>query len=86
MQRPLLHLACRHHVHELLLRAVFEVYWPATSGPKVLMFERFQKGWDTIDQKQYKTGLTDPYIVQILGDKKDQILDFIRVQLEVTSN
>lgn len=46
--RKLINLACRHHVYELVLRAVFELKLGTTSAPEVPIFERFGKLWKKI--------------------------------------
>lgn len=83
LDRSLLQLACRHHVAELLLRSVVEVYWKGTSGPNVPLFQRFQKEWNDIDQNQYRSGVDDKQVSAILVEKKDQILAFIGEQFKV---
>lgn len=39
--RQLFFLPCRHHISELLLKAVFELNLGKSSGPDVLIFDRF---------------------------------------------
>ena len=51
LNQKMLHFACRHYIYEIVLRASFELYMGGTSAPKVLLFERFQKFWDRIDQE-----------------------------------
>lgn len=81
--RSVLHLACRHHIAELLLRAAVEVYWKVTSGPNMVLFQRFQKEWNSIDKTQYKTGLEDKIVAETVGEKTEEILAFIANQFEV---
>lgn len=81
--KKLLHLACRHHIFELVLRAVVEHYWPTTRGPEVPIFKRFQQSWDTIDKKRFVNGLEDPYVSQIVTEEQAKILDFISHRFEV---
>lgn len=50
LDKDLLYLACRHHVFELLLQAAFDVKMPASTGPKVVLFQNFQKAWDTLNK------------------------------------
>ena len=52
-------LACRHHVMELIIGAVFQVCLGSTSSPEVPLFKRFQGHWQFIDQQKYETGLTN---------------------------
>lgn len=43
--RSLMILACRHHIYEIVLKAVFDIKMGATSAPDVLLFKRFQAKW-----------------------------------------
>lgn len=81
--RKLVWLPCRHHVLEIVLRGVFEVFWNTTSGPNVPIFLRFKKGWDDIDQTKYKSGLEDENVASALIDDKIKIINFINNCLQV---
>lgn len=81
--RRLLHFACRHHVFEIVLRNVFEVSWPVTTGPEIGIFKRFQKNWSEIDQSNYKIGLQDNTVVEILNEKVEGLKHYILNQLQV---
>lgn len=50
--KELLSFACRHHVMELLIGAVFQVCLGSTSAPQVPIFTRFQQHWAFIDQSR----------------------------------
>lgn len=76
-------MACRHHIAELIFGAVVQTFWNGTSGPNVVVFQRFQKEWDNINQTQFKTGIEDPLVSDIVGEKKDEILAFNMNQFEV---
>lgn len=55
MKKSLLGLACRHHVMELILSAVFPVLLePVTSGPTIKLFERFKKDWKNLQHNSFK--------------------------------
>ena len=43
LDRPLLHLACRHHVLELVLGAVAKRLFGATTGPSDPLFENLKR-------------------------------------------
>lgn len=43
LQHNIIHLPCRHHIYEIILRHVFESKLSLTSGPGVVMFDRFAK-------------------------------------------
>ena len=60
LEKELLYFACRHHIHELILEAVFSVCMRVpTSGPDVQLFKRFQNQWQFIDQDNFDHGLLD---------------------------
>ena len=52
--RQTLWLACRHHIHELILRRVFEKCCSLPlSGPDIQILREFQSLWATLDKKSY---------------------------------
>lgn len=55
--RDLLHLACRHHILEIVLEKVFTALkiTAATSGPDIAMFKRFREHWGCIDKDKFGT-------------------------------
>ena len=53
LEKNLLWLACRHHIHEVLVGDVFKAVFGFTSGPNVLLFRRFQECWPRIDTQVY---------------------------------
>ena len=57
--KSLLHLACRHHIMELVLGSAFEAAFGKSSSPNVILFKRFQQKWAFIDQSCYQPGPTD---------------------------
>ncbi|XP_015121856.1 uncharacterized protein LOC107044480 [Diachasma alloeum] len=59
LARNLLHLACRHHVLELLLKSAFEASMRPTSGPNILIFKRFQGQWKNIEKGEFSPGVQD---------------------------
>ncbi|KAG7166456.1 hypothetical protein Hamer_G005562 [Homarus americanus] len=50
MEKELLHLACRHHIIEIVLEAAFMAVVGISTGPDILMFKRFQQKWGLIDK------------------------------------
>lgn len=64
--RNLLFLPCRHHISELLIKSVFELNFGKSSGPEVMLFNRFSKYWKSIKTSDFQSGLLDEEIVQIL--------------------
>jgi len=53
LEKKLLWLACRHHVHEVLIGYVFNAAFGPTSGPNVSLFRRFKEYWPQIDPQVY---------------------------------
>ena len=52
--RSLLFLACRHHVFELVIAAVFVKCMGVSDGPDIRIFRRFKEQWAFIDQQHYQ--------------------------------
>lgn len=77
--------SCRHHVFEIILKRVFEIYWPTLSGPNVPVFLRFKNKWSNFNTSNYTTGISDPIILNALEDVKEEIVTFITNQLQVRS-
>ena len=48
-RKPLLHLACRHHVHEVIIEKVFTECLGSSSGPGIDIFKKFRDKWSSID-------------------------------------
>lgn len=77
LDRDLLYLPCRHHILELVLRAAYETMFPGTKGPKVAIFQRFQSAWPHVNTSNYKSGLEEDGINEILNEKVDEIKRFV---------
>lgn len=82
--KNILHLACRHHMMEIILCAVFKQCFGGSSGPEAGIFKRFKIGWKNIDTTQYCTGMTNETVVLAL-EKFDRngIIQFALNQLQV---
>lgn len=83
LDKKLLHLACRHHIFELVLRNVVECVWPVTKSPNVAIFERFRNKWHTMDKNMFVTGLEDKFVNDVIGSKQTEILQDIQDRLQV---
>jgi hypothetical protein len=59
--RPLLHLACRHHIMKLLLAGVFKALVPASSGRDIQLFKRLRDQWSIIPKNNLQPFL-DPRV------------------------
>lgn len=81
--RELIWLPCRRHIMEIVLRSVFEVYWPVNSGPNVKLFTRFKSSWNTINKTKYKAGIGDEVVADVLSDKTVGLFSFIENCLQV---
>lgn len=81
--RKLLYLPCRHHVFEIVLRNVLEVYWPVSSSPNVPIYQRFKKTWDEINPLSFTAGICDQKVLEVITPIKEEILKFIDNQLKV---
>jgi hypothetical protein len=74
--KELLSLACRHHIMELIIKAVFQVCLGATSSPEVPLFKRFQQYWEFIDRDRYESGMADDTVSKSVQDIRDSIIVF----------
>ncbi|KAK3882971.1 hypothetical protein Pcinc_012692 [Petrolisthes cinctipes] len=65
--RDLFHLACRHHILELMLGAVFAAAASsASSGPDIKQFKSFQKQWKVLVKREFEPGLNCEEIQSLL--------------------
>ncbi|KAG0710345.1 hypothetical protein GWK47_002509 [Chionoecetes opilio] len=62
--KPLLNLACRHHVIELILAAAFKEVMGPSSGPTIQLFKRFREQWPYIPHEDPEAidNVVDPRI------------------------
>ena len=81
LEKDLLHLACRHHMMELILTAVFNESMGASSGPDVPIFKRFQQQWEFIDVNHYDTSITHEVAARVLNDSKEYMIAFATAHL-----
>lgn len=81
-KRPLLKLACRHHLYEIMLRGAFEAKFGDTTGPNPSFFENFRIQWNSIDQSKYTPGIQNPHVRHVLNDVIDDIIQFCQRELE----
>ena len=72
--RRLLSLACRHHVHELVLEKAFSICMKTpSSGPDIGVFNRLKERWVSIDQSQPVPPTPDE-LPPSLRSKRDSLL------------
>src|SRR6218665_3180265 len=63
--RPLLWLACRHHIHEIVLKDTYEFLFRPPPGLKILLFKQFRGRWDFLDKTTFGT-LSDDFFQVLL--------------------
>ena len=68
--RPLLYIACRHHIMEIVFKCMISKSLGPSSGPEFTLFQRFEAEWEFINQEEY-TALN---LEQELETKNDIIL------------
>ena len=79
--KKLLKLACRHHIMELLIGAVFKinnVASSAESAPIVPLFKRFKEQWPNMNKADYKTASMDAEMESAVSDIREDIVEFAR--------
>lgn len=74
--RQLYNFACRHHILELIIAAVYDALFGSSVGPKIQLFHRFQAAWNSIDRDNYTCGMEDPEMNDFLGKIKTDMVEF----------
>lgn len=75
-------LACRHHMMELIVAKSFQITVEnSTSGPEIIIFQKFRDNWKNINSKNYKNFSADTEMFTKLKLIKGNILEFICVKL-----
>ncbi|KAE9523392.1 hypothetical protein AGLY_015944 [Aphis glycines] len=81
--RNVLFLACRHHIFEIILQAVFiEAKFAPSSGPDIPLFKRFIDNWKNINKNEYSVWTDDSMTFDILNNVRDEVLDFAEKRLQ----
>lgn len=81
--RKLIHLACRHHVLELIPTAIYEKLYCAPNGPDPQLFKRFLNAWSTIDKSKFNSGMEDEEMEPFLKTIQDSTISFCKEQLKI---
>ena len=76
LNRELLGLACRHHMRELIIGAVFETTFGQSNGPDVSLFKYLKRTWNTIDSNNLNCNIDVP------EDVKCNVITFCKNQLK----
>lgn len=79
--RRLYAFACRHHVYELPIAAVYNHLFDKPNGPDIQLFVKFKNSWQYIDRTKWKTAMEDEDIANILEPDRDDLIQFILDQL-----
>lgn len=74
--KNMLWLACRHHMHEVLLSDVYTLCYGPSSGPEILPFKRFREKWGDINHELSNRVIATPLIAAPI-----RITEFINEQL-----
>lgn len=76
--RELIYLVCRHHILEIIPKALFDKMVEASSSPDLgTLCKMFQQQWPTMDQTRYTPAPDDPLASHVLTDETVQrILSF----------
>ena len=74
LEPPLLWLACRHHIFEVLLSDVFTTCMGPSSGPDILLFKHFRSTWPKL---QHQPQDTSPLVVA-----PTDVLQFLRTTMD----
>jgi hypothetical protein len=82
LQCDVLHLACRHHIHEIMLEEVFLQSMGPSSGPNITLFQRFQSFWPNIEVNSYKSGIADQSVHMALQGDIAEMIQFATNQLQ----
>ena len=73
LDRPVLHLACRHHVYELVLEKAFSTCLGVSSGPDIQLFKRFKGEWELIDRTT-----PEPFTADDVPERDELLVNFRR--------
>ncbi|XP_015122270.1 uncharacterized protein LOC107044756 [Diachasma alloeum] len=81
--RNLLHLACRHHLLELLLKSAFEASMGPNTRPDILIFKRFQEQWKNIEKGEFSPGVQDDDVKATVRNDAENALAFAYSRLKI---
>ena len=79
--RELLHLACRHHIWEIMLEKVFGLH-DVVKSPNMEVFSQFRDYWPKINQDAFSTSMADEGTATLVNPWKDDIIEFTTAQLD----
>ena len=76
-------LACRHHIHELIVPKVFETLMEPSSGPHSNFFQRLSAFLTSTDKGIYDSGMEDHSVASVLEHVRSDVVYFIRSELAI---
>jgi hypothetical protein len=79
--RELLHLACRHHIFELMVQKVFTTLFGRSTGPEVQLFQQFKKNWLQLDKAKFAPIVDDRLMEPRLAELRDISVAFCKEKL-----
>ena len=80
LNKPLLWLACRHHILELILRCVWETLFGEEMAPHYKDFENFAGLWDTVDKTDFQ--FLDPKGMPWMKKHRNRVVPILKSILE----
>jgi hypothetical protein len=81
LDKELLHLACRHHIAEIMLEKVFSLN-DVSKSPNMEIFVHFREYWPKVNQDAFSTAMADEGTAALVEPWKDNIIAFAAAQLE----
>lgn len=83
LNRNILFFACRHHIFEIVLQAVFgSSKLSVMSGPDIPLFKRFKNNWLNLDLRNFHTWTSHPEIFEELKYVVEDVLLFCTKTIE----
>nr|XP_047146815.1 uncharacterized protein LOC124819345 [Hydra vulgaris] len=77
-----LYLACRHHIHEIMLEEVFSLCISPSSSPEIQLFKRFKQFWPNIQTADFYAGIQDDAVMaQLDSETRQRTLSYATEQL-----
>ena len=82
LEKDILYLACRNHIHEIMLQAVFFATMGPSTSPDIPLFMRFKNNWTQISADDYQPGIKDVEVANAFQRVKTDVLQFCLQQIE----
>lgn len=80
LNREMLIFACRHHIYELVLKAVFEAkISQVTTSPDIPLFKNFRSNWKNINVEKIQSHKET--LLRLNDSKIDELLEYYRIEL-----